>query len=69
MDVWPCEAASFSKCKKKKSEISPERCSLYLISIPEAALPCAVAFVCNIFSTGMLQKMIIISEVFKGFYS
>lgn len=68
MDVCPCEAAIFSKYKKKNRNQSAERCSFYLISTPEPAMPHAVAFVCNSFSTGMLQKMMISSEVFKGYY-
>lgn len=68
MDICPRGAANFSKCEKKGRNQSAERCSFYLISIPEAAMPCAVAFVCDMFSTDMPQKMIITSVVFRGFY-
>lgn len=54
--------------KKKGRNQNAERCSFYFISIPEAAMPCAVAFVCDMFSTDMPQKMIITSVVFRGFY-
>lgn len=55
------------KKKKKSRNQGAERCSFYLISIPEPALPCAGAFVCNRYGTDMLQ-MRITSEVFKGYY-
>lgn len=54
--------------QKKKQKSEYWKVLILLISTPEPAMPHAVAFVCNLFRSDMLQKMIINSEVFKGYF-